>query len=392
MPHALAYAGYYATLGVLLPYLPAYLDGRGLSRHEIGLILSFSPFLTALTPLVGYLADESGRPRVILRAALLCSTIVMAALPSATSLAATAALMLAYAIVHPPVLVLVEAATLTEIEARGGAYARVRVVGSLAFVLVSFGLGFALDAITTAGGERTDALKWVPRLAALLLAAQLAVSFALPAPARVGGRVDLRRALALLHIPGLRVLLGASMLHWIAMAPYHALFAAHVHDLELPSRAVGVSMALGASCEIAVMAMAGRLDRRWGERRMLAIAFGSSVLRWLLCAVVTSELALVLVQVLHGLSFGAFYVAAIAAMTRLVPAELRATGQGLFIAVVFGLGGGIGTLITGAIAEVAGGAAAFLASAGISALATTVWTRFSGESTSRPHSASGVQS
>ncbi len=377
-PYALAYAGYYATLGVLLPYLPAYLGARGMSGREIGLLLSFSPFLAAVTPVVvGFLADRTGRPRLILRTALIGSALTMAVLPDAHAFWPIAALMLVYAVFHPPILVLVEAATLTELEARGGVYARVRMFGSLAFVLVSFGFGFVLDALTGAGHDRAAVLSWAPRLAAASLLVQLVASLALPASARVGRGVDLSQAVALLRIPGLPVLLVASMLHWIAMSPYHTLYAVHVHALGLPDRVVGISMALGASCEIAVMALAARLDRRLGTRWLLAVAFGSGIVRWLICAGVTRELPLVLAQTLHGLSFGAFYVAAIAAMTRLVPPELRATGQGVFIAVVFGLGGGVGTLLTGGLSELGGGVLAFLGSAVISAVATGVWIRYS---------------
>lgn len=377
VPYALAYAGYYATLGVLLPYLPAHFGAQGLSAREIGVLLSFAPFFTAITPVVvGFFADRSGRPRVILRTALVGSALVMGFLPSATTFTTTALLMLAYAVAHPPILVLVEAATLTELEARGGVYARVRVFGSLAFVLVSFGFGFALDAVGALdAGDRSAALAWAPRLAALGLVVQLAATFALPPTARVSRGVDLGQALALLRVPGLPTLLIASMLNWIAMSPYHALYAVHVHELGLPDRMVGISMALGASCEIAVMAVTGRALRRWGERAVLGVAFGAGVLRWLICAGVTSELPLVLAQSLHGLSFGAFYVAAIAALTRLVPPELRATGQGVFIAVVFGFGGGVGTLIAGGLAELGGGATAFLGSAVISTLATVLWLR-----------------
>lgn len=377
-PYALAYAGYYATLGVLLPYLPAYLGARGMTGREIGLLLSFAPFLTAITPIVvGFLADRTGRPRVILRTALIGSALTMAVLPEAASFWPTAALMLVYAVFHPPILVLVEAATLAELEARGGVYARVRIFGSLAFVLVSFGFGFALDALTGAGHHRDALLAWVPRLAAASLVVQLGASLALPAAARVGRGVDLSRAAALLRVPGLPALLIASMLHWMAMSPYHTLYAVHVHALGLPDRVVGVSMALGASCEIAVMAMAARLDQRLGSRHLLALAFGSGIVRWVICAGVTREVPLVLAQTLHGLSFGAFYVAAIAAMTRLVPPELRATGQGVFIAVVFGLGGGVGTLLAGGLAEWGGGVLAFLGSALISTVALGVWLRYS---------------
>jgi len=371
VPHALAYAAYYTTVGVLLPYLSAYFQSRGFDATEIGLLLSFGPLFAAVTPIaVGYAADRLGRPRAIMRVALAGASLSMVALASTRSFSAAVAVMLVYAIFQPPVLVLLEAATLHELQARGGAYARVRMFGSIAFVVAAFGIGFFLDARVA---ERTAALAWVPRFAALALFAQLVTSLFLPAHGKVDRAVDPRAALRLLRIPGLVPLLVTATLHWIAMAPYHTLFAVHVHDLGLPDRVVGMSMALGASAEVLLMLFSPRLS--FSPRTLLLAAYASGIVRWAASGLVTSGALLVAIQALHGLTFGAFYLAAIATLQKLIPSELRATGQGLFIAMVFGLGGALGTILAGTVAELGGGQAAFLTSAGVSLLLTLIWWR-----------------
>lgn len=379
-PYALAYAGYYATVGVLLPYLSAYFEARGFDARTIGLLLSFSPLASTLTPaLVGYLADRTGRPRALMRLALAGAALAMFALSFASTPALALACMLGYASFHPPILVLLEAATLHELEARGGVYARVRLFGSLAFVVVAFGAGLALDG----AADRGAALAWIPRAASLALLAQLAISARLPTSPRLRAPPDRRAALGLLRTPGLPLLLAASALHWVAMAPYHTLFSLHVHHLGLADSVVGASMAFGATVEIAVMAAAPRLERRLDARRMLLLAFASGVLRWALTGLAREGWAIVAVQALHGLSFGAFYVAAIAELSRRVPSELRATGQGLFFAVVFGLGGAVGTQLAGHVAAAWGGASPFFVSSALSLVVTLAWWRF-GAAAARP--------
>jgi MFS transporter, PPP family, 3-phenylpropionic acid transporter len=52
-------------------------------------------------------------------------------------------------------------------------------------------------------------------------------------------------------------------------------------------------------------------------------------------------------QALHGLTFGLFWGAAVKAMSAQVPSRLRATGQAVFSAVVFGAGNAAGYALAG---------------------------------------------
>jgi PPP family 3-phenylpropionic acid transporter len=56
-------------------------------------------------------------------------------------------------------------------------------------------------------------------------------------------------------------------------------------------------------------------------------------------------------QITHGLTFGVFYIAAFQIVNKLIPEHLQATGHVLFITVIFGLAGIIGSLLGGYIIE-----------------------------------------
>jgi PPP family 3-phenylpropionic acid transporter len=73
----------------------------------------------------------------------------------------------------------------------------------------------------------------------------------------------------------------------------------------------------------------------------------------------TSAPVLIAVQALHGLTFGAFYVAAVQRVKELTPEHLSATGQAVFAACVFGLGGVLGYLIAGRAFVTGGSTLAF---------------------------------
>ncbi|MFK4998873.1 MFS transporter [Bacillus sp. N9] len=81
-------------------------------------------------------------------------------------------------------------------------------------------------------------------------------------------------------------------------------------------------------------------------------------------------LALILLQAMHGLTFPIFIVAGMFFVTRSVPEEIVATGQTIFIAVIVGIGGLIGSGGGGFFMSHFGASATYLLGASITAVGT----------------------
>lgn len=79
----------------------------------------------------------------------------------------------------------------------------------------------------------------------------------------------------------------------------------------------------------------------------------------------SSGTVLMALAVIHGLTFGAFFAASVGYMAKAAPDSLRATGQAMFVACAFGLGGLLGYLATGAAYDALGGHRLFLVGAGL---------------------------
>ena len=120
-------------------------------------------------------------------------------------------------------------------------------------------------------------------------------------------------------------------------------------------------MGLGVTAEVLVMLLYPRVADRISPRDLLVLAFASSALRWAGLSLATSRGVIAALSLLHGLSFGVFYVASIAFVVRRVPPHLRASGQGLFAAITFGLGGLVGYSSAGADYDWLGGHRLFAA-------------------------------
>jgi PPP family 3-phenylpropionic acid transporter len=100
--------------------------------------------------------------------------------------------------------------------------------------------------------------------------------------------------------------------------------------------------------EILVFMVMPRLMRAWSLRAILAGGFALAVLRFLLIGWFPDVLALLLLaQVLHGATFGAYHAAAVAALNRWFPARQQARVQALYGSISFGAGGMVGGLVAG---------------------------------------------
>ncbi len=340
----LFYFLYYGSIGAFLPYLAPYLKGLGFSGAEIGTVQMVGPLVTGPAALAWALAaDRLGAPGRVLAMATLWALAAIAFLPLAHTPGAVAAVLFFNSLGAAAVVPLVDSVAVEWVRTRPGlAYARIRLFGSLGFIAVAQGLGLLLSA----RGDRPGDVA-VPLAVVVAVAGYAVTARGLPAPPRPGGRPGLADLRALLADRRLLVLLLASALHWAGCAPYHVFYGVFVRDLGLPAAATGLGMAVGVSAEVLVLLAFSRLQRRFSPRALFALAFAATSLRWWLLSRSGGPVSVVGLQVLHGLTFGAFWGSAVEAMSVLVPARLRSTGQALFGAVVFGGGNALGYQLSG---------------------------------------------
>ncbi|WP_242340524.1 MULTISPECIES: MFS transporter [unclassified Anaeromyxobacter] len=342
----LFYFLYYGTVGTNLPYFAAYLRGLGYTGEQIGTV-QMLPSLAAPAVAISWAswADRRGSPARALRRAALVAVSAAVLLPLVRSPLAVGAVLLVQALGERAVVPLVDSVSLEWTRARPGtSYTGLRLFGSLGFVALALGVGRAL---ALRGDRPGDVL--VPALVACGVAGYALVARTVPAaPPHPGARPGLADLGQLVRDRRLLLFLAACALHWAACAPYHLLFGVLVRDRGLPSDVTGLGMAAGVVAEIAALLVFPRLERRHSLRRLLAVAFLGSAVRWALVSRAESAGAIVALQLLHGLSFGLFWGAAMDAMAELVPPRLRASGQALFSAIVFGAGNAFGYQLAGA--------------------------------------------
>jgi PPP family 3-phenylpropionic acid transporter len=340
----LFYFAYYGCVGTFLPYFAPYLRGLGFSGGQIGTVQMIGP-LVAVPAAIAWstAADRLRAPARVLGMVTAWAFLAVLLLPAMRTPFAVGAVLLAYSLADRAVVPLVDSVTVEwAVHRPGTSYARIRLFGSVGFAVLSSTVGLLL---TWRGDRPGDPLVPVVVVACVgayaLVARHLSAAPAPPHPPRFREMVDL-----LSHGSLLALLLVFSV-HWGATAPFHLLFGLFVRDLGLPASVTGVGMTVGVAAEVAALLAFPRIAALFSLRSILGASFAVSALRWFLLSRASSAASVIALQLLHAFTFGLFWGAAMDAMSRAVPSRLRATGQAIFAAVVFGLGNAVGYQLSG---------------------------------------------
>ena len=355
---ALIFAAQFAAFGVMMPFLPPLLLARGLTPADLGTVLAAGSALKLLAgPLLGRVADWLGDPRLV----LICCTGVAAVIAAGFGLVggfwALLLVNLALAAALAPTTALADAMALRAArEPPGFDYGRVRAAGSVSYILVAVAAG-ALVGVLGAGSAA-----W---LIAAMLGLGAAAAFLLPRADGSGkGRSSGFRAA--LSLPGFKRLMLLAALMQGSHAAYYAFGSIHWQAAGLSAGVIGLLWGWGVVAEVALFAWGRRFADWLGVRGLILAAAGAGLLRWSAMAVTSDLPALILLQSLHALTFGAMHLAAIRLIQANVPAHMGGTAQTLLGAAV----GAMTTLLTLACGPgyAAFGAGIFWAMAGLCAV------------------------
>jgi PPP family 3-phenylpropionic acid transporter len=363
-----AYAANFGALASSAPFLALYLASAGFGAEATAQVLAIGLLLRVVAvPAWTLLADRLRASAVVLRVATVGALLALGALALLASppKAIVVLLLLLFALCRAPFGPLLDAIMLHRARAAGHAFGGVRAWGTA---------GYAAAALITGSLVARSGTRAVLHVSIVILIAALAAAARLGRGDTAGdaptGTARMGKLLQVWTRPRMLLLLAVALLQQPGLAAYDALFPAQLTKLA-GATAAGVAVALGAASEFAFLLLGPRLARRFGPERVLALACATSVLRWSAMAVLTNPILVIACQMLHALSFGAFYMASVIIVDRETPPELRASAQGAFGSLTFGVGAAAGLSIAG-ILEPLGGARAVFGFAACSALLGTL--------------------
>lgn len=334
------YFFYFASLGVLVPYWGLYLQWEGFSAQEIGELTAILLATRIVAPNIwGWIADHRGQRMSIVRLASFVGALAFSAILLSNSYVWIAAVMLVFSFFWNASLPQFEATTLQHLGEHSHHYSKIRLWGSVGFIVVVVGLGVLL--------EYYDA-SIVPYVMLLSLFAIWLVSLTVPESSSRHLSLDHQPLLAILKRPEVIAFLSICVLVQISHGPYYTFYTIYLEQHNYSRSLIGQLWALGVVAEIIVFLFMHHWLPRFGLRLVLLVSLLLSTLRWLIIGFYPDSMTLLLfAQCLHAASFGSFHAAAITWIHYYFTGKNQGRGQALYSSIGFGLGGAIGSLFSG---------------------------------------------
>lgn len=334
------YLTYFSFIGVFAPYFGLYFQSLSFSAWEIGLLMSQMQLMRLFGPFLwGALADRSGQRLWIVRLTSLATLLAFSAIAFLSSFAA---LMFAIAVVAffwTAALPLVETLTFDHLGEDSARYSRIRLWGSVGFIVAVMLAGVVLDHLPLVSMIWIGVATLIAIVCTAWLLPEASVTHSVEEPAPLGD---------ILRQPRVRALLAASFAMAAAHSALNIFYTILLSDHGYNKSTVGSLFSLGVVAEIAVFFVMSRVMQRYSLRTILIVSFATSVVRFVAIGWGVDSLAvLVLTQLMHGLTFGAFHAAAISGINRWFPGHTRSRGQALYSSLAFGGGGLFGGVISG---------------------------------------------
>ena len=336
------YFFYFALLGCISPYWALFLDGRGYSAVEIGELMALFGLVRMIAPNIwGALGDYTGRRMMLLRLGCGICFVVFANIFWVDGFLAMALLMVGYGFFWAAVLPQFEVVTLNYLKERTDEYSKIRIWGSLGFVVMVLALGWLFNSVSVSA---------LPIFMLMLLMAILLSSLAVRSEKRTERESGGAGFLALLLRPSVMAFLFAAFLMQFSHGAYYTFFSLFLQRLEYSSSWIGFLWALGVLAEVLVFLVIHRAFRHVTYKAVLIFSLFLAALRWYLTAHFADVLwVLVLAQLTHAATFGAMHAVSMHYIHRFFKGRHQGQGQALFSSLTYGAGGALGAYVSGFI-------------------------------------------
>ncbi|MFQ5345602.1 MAG: MFS transporter [Mariprofundus sp.] len=354
----LFYAAYFAAMGLILPFFPVYLDSLKLDAAMIGFMTGLLALAKIIAPpWVGHTLDrrpENRVPRFIIIASCIAAVAALA-MGLTLNLYLMAMIILLFGILWAAILPLTDGLSVSVSESGMADYGRLRVWGSIGFIITSLSGGIWLVGTN---------MSVFPVILSLLM---LVLAFAARGFPGIQPPVNKYSDPSKFSMP-FYLLLAIALIMQASHGAYYGFFSLYLDEAGFSGWQIGLYWSIGVIAEIILMWKWSRPLQQLAPGFVFTACLLLAALRWLGTGLITDAVLLLGLQLLHAASFAAFHVAAIAWVKRLAPNTRHGAAQGLYSAAGFGLGSTIGIMGCGLIASAFDYSTAFYLCAGVAML------------------------
>lgn len=358
------YFVYFSVIGAMAPYWSLYLQSLSFSALEIGLVASVPLVVRILVPnFWGHLADRSGRRIELVRFGAGGALIAFSTLVFIEQLSYVVIAIAVYSFFWNAIMAQTEVITLHALGSKPTHYGKIRLWGSVGFIVSVLVLGYLFDFVSiTYLPEIIVGLIFVLALSAFFIKQSSNPSIKQPR--------SFSDFLAQLQRPEVVLFFVATFLLHASHGAYYVFYSIYLEQAGYSKLETGVYWTVGVVAEIILFIVIHRIFARFELWHLLILSLFLTTLRWLGVALCVDHAELMLaLQVLHAFSFGLTHAVGIEFCRQIFTHGMQSRGQALYSSLGFGAGSAFGALISGML-WAQGGNVTFLAAALMCALAT----------------------
>jgi PPP family 3-phenylpropionic acid transporter len=356
---------YYFFVGAFVPYWGLYLQSEQFSAADIGILMSLFQISRIFAPnFWGWLADHTGKRAQWIRLTAFLGLCGFIAVFWAHGFFWMFFVMAALSLFTSSTLPLAESLTLAHLATTNGHYSRIRMWGSLGFIVAAVILGFMIDSAGIAS------LLWFLLIVQVSL---FVLSYTLPEPTVAPHEHDHFSIWQVIKQPNVIALLVGCSLMVTAHGVLYNFYSIYLSEHGYSKGAIGLLWAVGVICEIAIFMLMPRIMARFSLKAILLTSLVLAVIRFTLIGVSVDNLwMIILAQTLHAATFGSFHAASVEVVTQFFKGRHQAKGQAIYNSVAYGVGGAIGGIAGGYSLQYLGGQQTFVLAAAFPLLGLAV--------------------
>ncbi len=350
------YFFYYFFVGSFVPYWGIYLQSENFSPSSIGILLSLFQISRIVAPnFWGWLADHSGHRVKWIKLTSFLGLIGFIGVFWAKGFFWIFLIMSALSLFTSSTLPLAESLTLAHLATTDGHYSRIRLWGSIGFIVASLFLGYLIDL------QGINILLWV------LLITQAIIFFlsnTIPEAKEIHHKKNDLPIWKIIKTPSVVALLIGCTLMVSAHGVLYNFYSIYLKEHGYSSATIGWLWAVGVICEIFIFMLMPKILRRYSLKTILLISLFLGVIRFILIGASPDQFYLLLIaQMFHAATFGSFHAASIEVIAYFFKGRNQSRGQAIYNSVAYGIGGTIGGLGGGYLIQYLGGQLGFMIAA-----------------------------
>lgn len=350
------YFFYYFFVGSFVPYWGIYLQSENFSPSSIGILLSLFQISRIVAPnFWGWLADHTGYRVKWIKLTSFLGLIGFIGVFWAKGFFWIFLVMSALSLFTSSTLPLAESLTLAHLATTDGHYSRIRLWGSIGFIVASLFLGYLIDF------QGINILLWV------LLIAQAIIFFlsnTIPETQDIQHKTNDLSIWKIIKTPSVIALLIGCTLMVSAHGVLYNFYSIYLKDHGYSSGTIGWLWAVGVICEILIFMAMPKILQRYSLKAILLMSLFLGVIRFILIGASPDHLYLLFIaQMFHAATFGSFHAASIEVIAYYFKGRNQTRGQAIYNSVAYGIGGTIGGLGGGYLIQYLGGQLGFMIAA-----------------------------